>query len=57
MIEIRNISKWYGSTQVLKNCSTNVAKGEVVVVCGPSGCQIASNRDPHFASNDDPLAV
>lgn len=37
MIEIRNISKWYGSTQVLKNCSTNVAKGEVVVVCGPSG--------------------
>jgi glutamate/aspartate transport system ATP-binding protein len=37
MIEIRNISKWYGSTQVLKNCSTSVAKGEVVVVCGPSG--------------------
>jgi glutamate/aspartate transport system ATP-binding protein len=23
--------------QVLKNCSTEVAKGEVVVVCGPSG--------------------
>jgi glutamate/aspartate transport system ATP-binding protein len=37
MIEIRNVSKWYGSTQVLKNCSTQVAKGEVVVVCGPSG--------------------
>jgi glutamate/aspartate transport system ATP-binding protein len=37
MIEIRNVSKWYGSTQVLNNCSTQVAKGEVVVVCGPSG--------------------
>ena len=37
MIEIRNISKWYGSFQVLKNCSVEVQKGEVVVVCGPSG--------------------
>jgi len=37
MISIRNISKWYGSFQVLKHCSTEVAKGEVVVVCGPSG--------------------
>ena len=37
MIDIRNISKWYGSFQVLNNCSTAVAKGEVVVVCGPSG--------------------
>ncbi len=37
MIEIRNISKWYGSFRVLTDCSTSVAKGEVVVVCGPSG--------------------
>ena len=37
MIDIRNVSKWYGSFQVLKNCSTSVRKGEVVVVCGPSG--------------------
>ncbi len=37
MIEIRNVSKWYGQTQVLKGCSTRVDKGEVVVVCGPSG--------------------
>src|SRR5690554_4772301 len=37
MIEIKNISKFYGQMQVLKNCSTRVAKGEVVVVCGPSG--------------------
>lgn len=37
MIEIKNVSKFYGQTQVLKNCSTHVAKGEVVVVCGPSG--------------------
>jgi glutamate/aspartate transport system ATP-binding protein len=37
MISINNISKWYGNFQVLKNCSTKVDDGEVVVVCGPSG--------------------
>lgn len=37
MIEINNISKWYGPVRVLENCSTKVDKGEVVVVCGPSG--------------------
>ena len=37
MIELKNVSKWYGSFQVLNDCSTNIQKGEVVVVCGPSG--------------------
>jgi len=37
MIEINNISKWYGNFQVLDNCSTNIKKGELIVVCGPSG--------------------
>src|SRR5665213_1938568 len=37
MIEIKSVSKWYGSFQVLSKCSTVVDKGEVVVVCGPSG--------------------
>ncbi len=37
MIDIRNVSKWYGTTQVLDGCSSRVDKGEVVVVCGPSG--------------------
>src|SRR5262245_17318443 len=37
MIEIRDVSKWYGTLQVLNGCSTTVDKGEVVVVCGPSG--------------------
>jgi glutamate/aspartate transport system ATP-binding protein len=37
MIEIRDVSKWYGAFQVLKDCTTQVEKGEVVVVCGPSG--------------------
>jgi glutamate/aspartate transport system ATP-binding protein len=37
MIEISGISKWYAQVQVLKDCTTAVAKGEVVVVCGPSG--------------------
>jgi glutamate/aspartate transport system ATP-binding protein len=37
VIEIKKVSKWYGSFQVLTNCTTSVKKGEVVVVCGPSG--------------------
>ena len=37
MIELRNVSKWYGDFQVLDDCSTMVSKAEVVVVCGPSG--------------------
>jgi glutamate/aspartate transport system ATP-binding protein len=37
MIEMKGVSKWYGSFQVLTNCTTSVDKGEVVVVCGPSG--------------------
>ncbi len=37
MIDIKGISKWYGSFQVLTNCTTKINKGEVVVVCGPSG--------------------
>lgn len=37
MIEIKDVSKWYGTFQVLTNCSTRIKKGEVVVVCGPSG--------------------
>jgi glutamate/aspartate transport system ATP-binding protein len=37
MIEIKNVSKWYGSFQVLTDCTTTIKKGEVVVVCGPSG--------------------
>jgi glutamate/aspartate transport system ATP-binding protein len=37
MIEMKNVSKWYGSFQVLTDCTTQVQKGDVVVVCGPSG--------------------
>ncbi|MGP1679836.1 MAG: amino acid ABC transporter ATP-binding protein [Burkholderiales bacterium] len=37
MISLKDVSKWYGSFQVLKDCSTHIDKGEVVVVCGPSG--------------------
>nr|WP_315245578.1 amino acid ABC transporter ATP-binding protein [uncultured Albidiferax sp.] len=37
MIEIKNVSKWYGPVQVLNNCTVSIKKGDVVVVCGPSG--------------------
>jgi glutamate/aspartate transport system ATP-binding protein len=37
MITLDQVSKWYGSFQVLTDCTTSVDKGEVIVVCGPSG--------------------
>jgi glutamate/aspartate transport system ATP-binding protein len=37
IIVIDDVSKAYGTTQVLRHCSTTIAKGEVVVICGPSG--------------------
>ena len=35
MIDIKQVSKWYGSFQVLTDCNTSIHKGEVVIVCGP----------------------
>ncbi len=37
MIEMKDVSKWYGPVQVLNNCNVTINKGDVVVVCGPSG--------------------
>ena len=38
MIEISHVNKWYGPNfQALKDCTTSVAKGEVVCIIGPSG--------------------
>lgn len=37
MIEMRNVSKWYGAVQVLHDCNVQIQKQDVVVVCGPSG--------------------
>jgi ABC-type polar amino acid transport system ATPase subunit len=37
MIEIRNVSKFFGAFQVLKDCNASIARGEAVVICGPSG--------------------
>jgi general L-amino acid transport system ATP-binding protein len=36
-IRIRGLNKWYGDFHVLKNIDLDVAKGERIVVCGPSG--------------------
>ena len=37
MLELRNVSKWYGKFRALTECSVSIAKGDVVVFCGPSG--------------------
>ena len=37
MIEIRDMSKWYGDFQVLSRINEVIHRGQTVVVCGPSG--------------------
>ena len=37
MIELKNVRKWYGTFQVLKDCSVTIQKSDVMVICGPSG--------------------
>jgi polar amino acid transport system ATP-binding protein len=37
MISFKNVNKWFGDLHVLNSINLEVAKGEVVVVCGPSG--------------------
>jgi ABC-type polar amino acid transport system ATPase subunit len=37
MIEIRDMSKWYGDFQVLSRIDEVIHRGQTVVVCGPSG--------------------
>ena len=37
MIEMKNVSKWYGDFQVLTNINETIASGQTVVICGPSG--------------------
>jgi ABC-type polar amino acid transport system ATPase subunit len=36
-IHFRDVNKWFGKLQVLRDINLAVAAGEVVVVCGPSG--------------------
>ncbi|MCZ8103430.1 MAG: amino acid ABC transporter ATP-binding protein [Burkholderiales bacterium] len=36
-IEIRGLNKWYGEFHVLKDIDLTVARGERIVLCGPSG--------------------
>ena len=37
-ISLKNISKSFGSTQVLKNLNVDIKDGEFLTLVGPSGC-------------------
>ncbi len=37
IIEMRNVNKWFGDFQVLRNINLEVEKNKKIVVCGPSG--------------------
>lgn len=37
MIEMKNVSKYFGDFNVLKNINLTINKKDIIVVCGPSG--------------------
>ena len=37
VIKIQDVSKWFGTFQVLKGIDLEIMKGEKIVICGPSG--------------------
>jgi ABC-type polar amino acid transport system ATPase subunit len=37
MIEIKNVSKWFGDFKVLSGINETVERGQTMVICGPSG--------------------
>ena len=37
IIQIKNVNKWFGDFQVLKDINLNVKQKQKIVVCGPSG--------------------
>ena len=37
IIQIKNVNKWFGNFQVLKEINLEVKPKEKIVVCGPSG--------------------
>ena len=37
VIEFKNVNKWYGKFQVLKEINFHVNKSEKIIICGPSG--------------------
>ena len=37
LIQMQNVSKFFGAFQALKNINLEVRRGERIVVCGPSG--------------------
>ena len=37
IIKFKDVNKWFGEYQVLKNINIDIMAGEVVVICGPSG--------------------
>ena len=37
MIEVKNVSKWFGDFQVLTDVNETIERGQTVVICGPSG--------------------
>ena len=45
IIQIKNMNKWFGDFQVLKDINLEVKPKEKIVVCGPSGSGKSASID------------
>lgn len=44
MIHVENLKKSFGDNHVLNGITTDINKGEVLVILGPSGCGKSTDR-------------
>ena len=52
MIDIKNVSKWYGTFQVLTDNTTKIEKGEVVLAFSEKG-----DRPKEFKSDNEAILL
>ena len=52
IVSIAGLNKWFGDFHVLRDIDLDVARGERIVICGPSG----SGKSP-FIRYDEPVWV
>ncbi|MCY4381166.1 MAG: amino acid ABC transporter ATP-binding protein [Proteobacteria bacterium] len=62
-VTLKDVNKWFGEFQVLKNITFNVDHGEKVVICGPSGSgkstliRLLNALEPYQAGHVDVLGT
>ena len=52
VLEIKNVSKYYGKNKVVDNVSFSVEKGQILGFLGPNGAGKTANRQNIYSVHD-----